>query len=275
MTTTTIMAAARSESSKKKPAHAEVITLTLGDCAENGVGMQKITRTLSPCTGFTQSDFEKIQKQMEEIDVKTEYIELSSDNLPYASVLVIRNGVNTLLGESAHTMMFEEQKSLEWDKKKRIYGRVVNSVARYNLCFSEESQEPDYFQGKGRIVAFHEVPLLNRFLGAFEEMVGEKGKNLSVEGNYYYDITTCGIGGHGDMERTLCAGVRLGTIGVDTPIFYQWYKNGEKVGNSVKISLYPGDIYFMSEKAVGKDWKRTKMYTLRHATGAAKYTQFK
>ena len=264
---------AAASASKK---HNEVITLTLGDCAENGVGMQKITRaSCHPLSGFTQTDLECIQQRMEEMDVKTEYVVLSSDSLPYASVLVIRNGVDALIGAGASEEMFSEQKSLEWDKKKRIYGRIVNSLARYNLCFSEESQEPDYSQGKGRIIAFQDVPLLNRFLAAFEEMVGEKGRHLSVEGNYYYDMKQCGIGGHGDMERTLCAGVRLGTPNVNTPLYYQWYKEGEKIGDPIAISLFPGDIYFMSEKAVGKDWKKKKVPTLRHATGASKYTQFK
>jgi hypothetical protein len=30
-------------------------------------------------------------------------------------------------------------------------------------------------------------------------------------------------------------------------------------------------MYVMSEKAVGTDWKSSKFFTLRHATGCAKY----
>lgn len=33
-----------------------------------------------------------------------------------------------------------------------------------------------------------------------------------------------------------------------------------------------GDIYVMSEKAVGTDWKKKNLYTLRHATGCSKFT---
>jgi 2-hydroxy-3-keto-5-methylthiopentenyl-1-phosphate phosphatase len=35
--------------------------------------------------------------------------------------------------------------------------------------------------------------------------------------------------------------------------------------------LNDGDIYFMSQKAVGTDWKRKIIPTLRHAAGAKKY----
>jgi hypothetical protein len=34
-------------------------------------------------------------------------------------------------------------------------------------------------------------------------------------------------------------------------------------------------MYVMSEKAVGSDWKRSSILTLRHATGAKKFLTFK
>jgi len=47
------------------------------------------------------------------------------------------------------------------------------------------------------------------------------------------------------------------------------------VGKRIIVPLNGGDIYLMSEKAVGTDWKRKKVYTLRHATGCDKYTTIK
>ena len=35
----------------------------------------------------------------------------------------------------------------------------------------------------------------------------------------------------------------------------------------VKIDLTNSDIYVMSEKAVGTDWKRRNIKTIRHAAG--------
>jgi hypothetical protein len=39
------------------------------------------------------------------------------------------------------------------------------------------------------------------------------------------------------------------------------------------IELAHGDMYAMSEKAVGFDWKKKKIFTLRHATGCDRFTK--
>jgi hypothetical protein len=36
--------------------------------------------------------------------------------------------------------------------------------------------------------------------------------------------------------------------------------------------LNGGDLYVMSEKTTGRDWKTKSIYTLRHAAGCEKYT---
>jgi hypothetical protein len=94
---------------------------------------------------------------------------------------------------------------------------------------------------------------------------GNKARNLKVESNYYYDITKCGIGYHGDSERRKVIGMRLGNTSL--PLYFQWYFDNKALNEPIKINLDPGDIYIMSEKACGTDWKRKKIYTLRHATG--------
>jgi hypothetical protein len=38
-----------------------------------------------------------------------------------------------------------------------------------------------------------------------------------------------------------------------------------------EVKLNNGDIYIMSEKAVGSDWTKRKLPTLRHSAGAYKY----
>jgi hypothetical protein len=39
--------------------------------------------------------------------------------------------------------------------------------------------------------------------------------------------------------------------------------------------LNHGDIYIMSDKAVGYDWKKRKIPTLRHAAGCKKFFNIK
>lgn len=100
------------------------------------------------------------------------------------------------------------------------------------------------------------------------EIIGEKGNDLVAEGNYYYDTSKCGIGFHGDSERKKVIGLRLGS---EIPLEYQCFINSNPVGERIKLMFYGGDIYFMSEKVTGNDWKKKIIYTLRHAAGSEKF----
>lgn len=246
----------------------EVITLTFGESAENHKGMQVIGQTLESGQGFQADDLDAIENAFLERGADTNLYILDSgqSGTDLAYVLIIHKGVDVLLAAHSadHKSLFQEQRALDYDKRAFMYGRVVNKNARWNLCFDEKSQEPDYAAGKGRIVPFEEVPLLSRVR---DELAGlhPKLRDMKVESNYYYDANKCGIGWHGDSERKKVLGVRLGTVGV--PIYFQWYHNGETVGDRTEIPLEPGDIYLMSEKAAGSDWKYRSRYTLRHAVG--------
>ena len=48
-----------------------------------------------------------------------------------------------------------------------------------------------------------------------------------------------------------------------------------KISQRIITNLNNGDVYIMSEKAVGNDWKKRNKITLRHATGCKKFTQIK
>lgn len=259
-----------------------VITLTFGDQAENHVGMEKFGKIVNEGEGFHLDDLLIIHSKLQSLGATMELYDLSQTNSeeeekkPEAYLLVIRNGVNIILKdlgldekEYNHQKMFEEQAALNVDKKVFMYGRVVNKHARWNLCFDHKSQEPDYENGKGRIISFDNVPITSKMVESFSSYFGEKANNLKGEGNYYYDKTKCGIGFHGDSERRKVLAIRLGS---SLDIHYQWFKDGEPSGNRIIVPLNGGDIYLMSEKAVGTDWKKKKIYTLRHATGCSKYT---
>lgn len=249
----------------------ELITLTFGDMAENHKGMEMIGEMVNEGDGFQYEDLINIQTHMAELGAESTIYQLSNEEQPDAYILHIKNGVNILLENSGYNakMLFEEQKALQYDKQAFMYGRVVNKHARWNLCFDEKSREPDYQSGKGRIIGFDEVPIMNYLKTQFKIYFGEKTENLKVESNYYYDTTKCGIGFHGDSERRKVIGVRIGNASM--PIYYQWYYKSEKVGDLYQIPLDAGDIYVMSEKAVGTDWKKKNIFTLRHATGADKF----
>jgi hypothetical protein len=253
------------------------ITLTFGDCAENHVGMQKIG-TLSS-NGFTRKDLDTFAEivapkptPLAEIELwklpltpkKDEILLVEPDVCTDAYVLIIRGGCRLFVDPDR---LQRELKNLDWDKKAKMRGRVVNKLARYNLCFGEESQEPDYENGKGRIYAYNDLKYLNKLKKGIDKTFVE---DLQCEGNLYYDIERCGIGFHGDSERRKVIAIRLGET---IPLVYQWFYKGNPVGEPIKFDIHHGDIYIMSEKAVGTDWKKRNTPTLRHAAGSKKYLQ--
>ena len=213
--------------------------------------------------------------------IQVEYHNLSDllDDTDYegegdeAGLLVIKNGLEFL--DINSDQLFDEVSVLKVDKIQpgRGNGVLVNSKARFNLCFADYSQQPNYKDNKYRIVNFENVEISNKLRTNLPKLFNEMGnykkaQNLFAEGNYYYNMENCGIGWHGDAERRKVIGVRLG---VTMPLAYQWFINSQPIGKFFKIDLNHGDIYIMSEKTVGTDWKNTSKLTLRHSAGCDKY----
>jgi hypothetical protein len=329
-------------------------TITFGEVAENHVCMQQIGTKAA--RGLSLKDLQSIAKVFPAASTEIVPLHTGVKDAAEAYILVVRNGVHALGLDS--DKLLDEQKSLSYDKKALMYGRVVNKHARWNLCFSNVASEANIAAGRGTVVAFTSVPLLSLLRDCLQcildtdavdfaaslnpapaaaattvspgattpvpdnKMVismshsdtltitcdvatsvsasgtveavpaldttvapsqdatktpqGAPGTplrstpitcRLQAEGNYYYD-STCGIGYHGDTERKIVIAVRLGA---SIPLQFQWYRYNYSVGTPIRIDLAAGDIYFMSEKATGNDWKTRSMLTLRHAAGAAKY----
>lgn len=252
------------------------VTLTFGEQVENHVGMQTIGQLAE--NGLTIHHLKTIKKHFQKMNIQCQWINLN-DALPLALqtkakkavVLVVRNGLNAILAEIGKNSkdMLNEQLQLNWDTFARMYNRVVRKTARYNLCYADEPQEPNYPEGRGRVVAFQTVPYTHYVKQWFTRLLADLNVDLKAEGNMYYDTKQCGIGFHGDSERKIVIAVRLGQT---MSLHYRWFFKNKIVGDRVKLKLADGDIYLMSEKATGNDWKKRNLLTLRHAAGAVKYT---
>jgi len=250
----------------------QCVTITFGEVAENHVGMQKVGTMAAK--GFTMEEMEAAKEEFERRGMECEMVDLVQSlpeevrgEVEAAAVLIVRGAI-----ASREEEMMEELLAIEWDTKALMKGRVVNKHARHNVCFDEEGQEPEYEKGKGRVVAFDSVPEVQRLRDELPEYLGESARGLKAEGNLYFDLKKCGIGFHGDSERKMVVAVRLGA---QMPLHYQWFKGFKPVGERVRLMLEPGDMYVMSEKATGYDWKRSSIYTLRHAAGSEKYLTIK
>lgn len=244
----------------------ETITITFGDVAENHVGMEKLGKKRH--NGFFVEDLVFAKSVLEDFGYDVSLIDLVAESkfdaslLEPAAVLVIKNGAKFF----TQLDLWEELSGLEWDKKMFNARRKVvqQKIARHNLCFADITTSPKYEEGRGRVYNFKDMPGLKEIRKKLPEVFGYTAYNLVAEGNRYYDVKKCGIGFHGDSERKVVIGVRLGA---DFPLEYQWYHRSSPVGERIKIELGDQDVYVMSEKAVGSDWMKSSLYTLRHAAG--------
>lgn len=267
-------------------------TLTFCECAENHVGMEKIGEKAD--TGYSINDLRLFESRFKALSGSssgnTKLIDISNYGQE-AGILVIRNGVNLVLESKEESLDSSSDSSKDlanailkehlkiqdlWDKK-ALMGRgdaatVKNKNARHNLCFADRDQEPDYINGKGRIIDFKDprisyTNILREFLNNIlreDHLKNPLNDPLVCEANYYYDLRKTYIGFHGDTERSKVIGVRFGA---SMPLYFQWFYQNSKAGSMYSLTLNHGDIYIMSSKAVGTDWKRSSIYTLRHAAG--------
>jgi len=236
----------------------ETYTLTFSEAVENHAKMQIIGEKAN--CGFSNEYCIELANKFggEIINLK------QNEEQPDSIVVIFRNGLQNVFGLNSQ-MVFDEQYHLNKDKKAFMYGKVVNKKARHNLCFADMNQEPDYENRKGTIISFNNLPLLSDIREKIGNMFGDECKNLFAEGNYYYDIKKCYIGFHGDSERKKVIGVRLGQA---FPLHFRWFQKGKAEKSIQTIQLNEGDVYIMSEKATGNDWKhRSLKWTLRHSAG--------
>ncbi|HSW76953.1 MAG TPA: hypothetical protein VLG50_07895 [Candidatus Saccharimonadales bacterium] len=244
------------------------ITITFGECVENHAGMQQIGNKSN--IGLSVDELKEAKTKIEQCGVKVdvELIHLNQYNKgegDEAAILIIRQGANALLheynNEQGANALLHEYNDVKWDTKAKMKGRVVNKRARFNICMADESQTANYEEGKGTVVSFDDLPLTKKIRALLPLWFGEKTNNLNAEGNYYYN-NNCFIGFHGDFERRIVVAIRLGK---SMPLYYQWYHHCKPVGERCDLMLHHGDMYIMSDKAVGHDWKKSSLLTLRHA----------
>lgn len=242
-------------------------TLTFGDVAENHAGMERIgslaAAGLSP---------EALVRVAAAHGSGAEVHELGAlcPGAERAVVVVLRGAVDRLLGAGGADGVAAEHACLTPDTRALMRGRVVTKRARHNLCFSDAARAADYAAGRGTIVAWADVPETRRLRDAVARLFGAGG--LQCEANYYYDVASpaVGIGFHGDGERRVGVGARFGA---SMRLVFGWWRDARPVGALASITLAHGDVYAMSDKAVGHDWRRRSVPTLRHAAGSEKFLE--
>ncbi len=240
--------------------YTQTFTLTFAEVAESHKGMEMIGEKAKD--GFSVALCKELAEKY-----NGEFIQLDDQkDQPEAAIVIFRNGLQTIFGIDPNDC-YNEQEALPKDAKAWMKGRVVNKIARHNLCFADYDQEADYENKKGTIIDFKHLPLLSKVRVGLQEKFGEQFANLNAEGNYYYDVKSTYIGYHQDDERAKVVGVRLGA---DFDLHFKWWHKGE-AQEDMSFTLKNGDIYIMSREAVGLNWKRRSVpWHVRHAAGDIK-----
>lgn len=272
----------------------QTVTITFGENVESFVGMEQLGKMAPEGGGFTCAELLQIGKNFQGSGVDAEYYDLRqcllsvpqgdgsvmdrSGEAEEAGLLILRNVVGRFVDASqtgdvlfdnlpTSDLLLLELLGVEWDKKAFMKGRVVNKIARHNIVVADFERGPDYEKKQGTVVSFSKLPRLRSVREKLGGCFGPKAANLLAEGNHYYDADSCFIGYHGDFERRIVIGLRLGC---SMPLEFQWHQNTDKVGLHAVFVLNHSDIYLMSQKAVGTDWKKQKILTLRHAANSSK-----
>ena len=98
-----------------------------------------------------------------------------------AYLMICRN----FLTKEVHKNFKKEFGSYEWDRKYYDTRRqkVLNKLARANVCYGKEGRAADFENKKGTIIGFDQSPLVGKLLKVVEILMDEQ--DLIVEGNQY------------------------------------------------------------------------------------------
>lgn len=243
-----------------------VLTHTFSDSVENHTGM-KITGKRAD-VGFSEEELKHIAENCNQSGISL--VEMAC-NGERANVLVWKGGVEAMMGKDGPDKLLQESlgKSFDATYLDMRRNRVLNKHGRQNNCYADQAESPDIAHGRGTVHSFANAPMMAGMRDQLPKYLGRKAANLFAESNKYTDISNklVGIGFHGDTERRLVIGVRLGPASVDMPLRFQWYQKAKPISDEIVVPLAHGDIYVMSDKAVGFDWRCSSKTTLRHGAG--------
>ena len=255
-------------------------SLTVGNGGENHTGMEFLGKLRKKGEGWDIDKLEHCKDLLENIfDKKVELYNLNEECLegvtipetskPKDAYLMV---VRDFLSKTVHKNFVKEMKSYEWDRKywDTRRSKVLNKLARANVCYGKECRAPNYENKQGTIIGFEKSPLVGSLLQIVEILM--KDTELIVEGNQYDDVKKNGIGPHGDTERVCVSCLR---VGASMPMKFGMFWNCKVRGKPFETIINGGDLYFMSEEAVGAEWKSKSKWRWRHCAGAPKYLKMK
>jgi hypothetical protein len=258
----------------KKQPRQHRYALTMGEQAEIHVGGTSIGHGLAP-NGYKVAELKGIADRFPSaahLTILSDRLDEKDRDENQAAVLLIKKGINLIMRDPKYDdQMLVEQDSIQYDTQyfDRRRKTTLHKRARHNTVFHNQGNVHSSDYRQSTVIAYSQVPLLSKLRARLPLVLGEKALELNTEGNFYFE-TNSGIGFHGDGERKI---VICSSLGTSTTLRFVWRapKSSIAYRESFDLNIEHGDIYIMSEKATGFDWRCTSKFRLVHAAGSNKY----
>ena len=206
-----------------------------------------------------------------------------ASSLPEAGVLIIRNGVTVLSSKKKPSaQLYEEQMSqvrnydgIYFDKGKTLVKRAFKTMQ-----FGSEARtaSPDYSQAT--VTAFDAVPVLQKMGNLLQRLLGFDASSFSARSNRYHTDRlepaddggkmkcVSGMGWHGDERTDLPSQSACLCLGEPGILSFVWRFPGHTKNcptSIVSFDVNDGDIYILSDKATGFDWRSRSLLRVVHS----------
>lgn len=272
----------------KQVSHALAGVYTFSTAVEGNVGAQIIKNDTAK-NGLTRAlskeDLHTIQSKLGGDIIQLNQVEYADDftgaKEQDAWVLHVPQGIEKLaklsgveIEDNIDELLFQEMNSVTHDSTylNTRKNKVEQKRARHNFNVADHSQDPCIEKGINTLHNFKDMPHLNSVRNGISALAKELDiptiDQLYAEANVYMD-KTCGIRYHGDNERkdSPVIGVNMGEPRI---IMWRSFYKHRFHGEEIRIDLQPGDVYIMSEHALGIGWQRNthKEVIFRHRAGS-------
>ena len=207
-------------------------------------------------TGVTLADLERMAAVLKDRGVDCEITKMAHAG-EEAHLLHAKNAFDPAAAEA-------ELQGINYPTQELLKGEVKNLKKRLNAQIADYSQDADVMSKTQKVVNWDTLPACRAIRDALKEITGEPVLNCDV---VVYPRDRCGIGWHGDRERALIAGVRLGHKTGSFPLKFCFFHDWAPVSQVWTFEFAPGDLYIPCAKATGFDAGRPSVVSLKHAAG--------
>jgi hypothetical protein len=238
--------------------------------ARGARGHLKTSSVPEAFTGVKLPDLERIAGVLEARGVECAITEMSHAG-EAAYLLHAKHAFDPAAAEA-------ELQTIQFPTQDLSRGSVVNLKKRLNAQVADYSQEADLVARTQKVVHWDTLPACRAIRDYLKELSQEAVLNCDVvvyptaeeaKDGDLRPVQRCGIGWHGDRERALIAGVRLGRKTKAFPLKFCFFHDWAPVSQVWTFEFEPGDLYIPCAKATGFDAGRPSVVSLKHAAGGA------